>query len=100
MPPAVTMNGEELDGIAKALIWAQAVDEGYTDPAKVIEDWNLTGDANLSTCVLTTMDKLQSDFKEMQKMDPDMYPQGFDQYWNNFPIATELPDGRWLVWME
>lgn len=98
--PAVTMDGEALDGAAKALIWAQAVDEGYTDPAKVIEDWSLTGDANLSVCVHTTMDKLKSDFAEMQKQDPSLYPEGFEQYWDNFPIAIELPDGSWLVWME
>ena len=98
--PAVTMDGEQLDGVAKALIWAMAVDEGFTDPQKVISEWNLTGDSNLSTCVHTTMDKLQSDFAEMQKQDPNMYPGGFEQYWSNFPITLQLLDGSWLVWCE
>ena len=98
--PAVTMDGEQLDGVAKALIWAQAVDEGYTDPAKVITDWSLTGNADLSVCVRTTVDKLKSDLAEMQEQDPGMYPGGFEEYWDNFPITIELPDGSWLVWME
>ena len=96
----VTMDGEQLDGIAKALIWAQAVDEGFTDPRKVVDAWNLTDNPNLSTCVHTTMDKLQSDFAEMKEQDPDMYPGGFDEYWGNFPITLQLPDSSWLVWCE
>lgn len=98
--PAVTMDGKELGPAARSLIWAQAVEEGYTDPAKVIEDWSLTGDANLSVCVLTTMDKLKADFEDMVEQYPDLYPGGFEEYWGNFPITIALPDGRWLVWME
>lgn len=98
--PAVTMDGEDIGPAARALIWAQAVDEGYRDPAKVIEDWSLTGDANLSVCVLTTMDKLKADFEDAVEQDPDLYPGGFEEYWGNFPITIALPDGRWLVWME
>lgn len=97
--PAVTMDGEELGPAAKALIWAQAVEEGYTDPAKVIEDWNLTGDQNLSTCVITTRDALKDDFADIEANDPGIY-KDFEDYWTGFPIRILLPDGHWVIWME
>lgn len=97
--PAVTMDGEELGPAAKALIWAQAVEEGYTDPAKVIEEWDLTSDKRQSTCNFATMSELKADFAEITKDDPGMY-KDFEDFWEGFPIRILLPDGRWLIWME
>lgn len=97
--PATTMDGERIGPAAKALIWAQAVKEGYKDPAKVIEDWNLTDDEKLSTCVITTKESIKDDFADIEANDPGLY-RDFEEYWDSFPIRILLPDGSWLLWME
>lgn len=94
--PAVTIDNEALSDSAKTLIWASAVDAGYTDPKKVIEDYELTTVASLSTTTIVSWKKFVADFEDMKATLDDFDYETPEQYLTAFSYIT-LPDGRYLL---